>query len=85
MMQLRSDSFAKVHTRGHVSALMPKHQYSMSLVDARGKKIEKEFLGLPSDNKWVLAMSFIFLKFSICASATFVIIAISGFIILDSL
>ncbi len=35
-------SFAKMHTRGHVSALMPKHQYSISLVNSRGRKIKKE-------------------------------------------
>ena len=63
-------STATMHTRGHTSAIMPKHQFSIGLTHQRiiqkkgrivlvQRRAVAEFLGLPSDSKWVLGISFV--------------------------
>lgn len=49
----------RAHWRGNTSLNRPKKSYAVKLVDASGQSIDRKFLGLRSDNNWILDAAFV--------------------------
>lgn len=47
-----------IGVRGNTSRLLPKKQYSISLLDEKGNEKEHSLLGMPKNSKWILNASF---------------------------
>ena len=44
----------RLHYRGYSSRTFPKRNYSLHLVNDKGEAIDREVMGMPADNAWIL-------------------------------